>query len=114
MVAEHLKVESYKGHTPALTQNEMAYKLRKTIFSQLMEFLPIYGFRKWIERYNGNCSIRTPLIYLYGSPRQYCLQSGGNHENISTWMKWLILVMRGESWVGLASDGKCDYDYVCN
>ena len=31
----------------------------KTIFSQLMEFLPAYEFRKCVERYNGNHKIKS-------------------------------------------------------
>jgi hypothetical protein len=31
----------------------------KTIFSQLMDFLPIYEFRQCVERYNGNYKIKS-------------------------------------------------------
>jgi len=31
----------------------------KTIFSQLMDFLPIYEFRKCVERYKGNYKLKT-------------------------------------------------------
>lgn len=31
----------------------------KTIFSQLMEFLPLYEFRRCVERYNGNHKIQS-------------------------------------------------------
>jgi hypothetical protein len=30
-----------------------------TVFSHLMEYIPIYEFRKCVERYNGNCRVRT-------------------------------------------------------
>src|SRR5258707_10832379 len=31
----------------------------KTIFSQLMDFLPIYEFRKCVERYKGNYKLKS-------------------------------------------------------
>jgi len=31
----------------------------KTIFAQLMEFLPAYEFRKYVKRYNGNYKIKS-------------------------------------------------------
>ena len=31
----------------------------KTIFSQIMDFLPIKKFRKCVDRYNGNKGVRT-------------------------------------------------------
>ena len=31
----------------------------KTIFSQLMDFLPVYEFRKCVERYNGNRKLKS-------------------------------------------------------
>ena len=31
----------------------------KTIFSQVMDFLPLYEFRKCVERYNGNYKVRS-------------------------------------------------------
>lgn len=31
----------------------------KTIFSQLMEFLPVYEFRQCVERYDGNYKIKS-------------------------------------------------------
>lgn len=31
----------------------------KSIFAQLMEFLPIYEFRKCVKRYNGNYKIKS-------------------------------------------------------
>jgi len=29
----------------------------KTIFAQLMDFVPVYEFRKCVERYNGNYKV---------------------------------------------------------
>ena len=31
----------------------------KTIFSQLMDFLPTYEFRKCVDRYNGNYKVKS-------------------------------------------------------
>ena len=31
----------------------------KTIFAQLMDFLPLYEFRKCVERYNGNYKVKS-------------------------------------------------------
>ena len=31
----------------------------KTIFSQLIDFIPLYEFRKCVDRYNGNYRTRT-------------------------------------------------------
>ena len=31
----------------------------KTIFSQLMDFLPMYEFQKCVERYNGHYKIKS-------------------------------------------------------
>src|SRR5688500_220230 len=31
----------------------------KTIFAQLMSFLPFYDFNKCVERYNGNAKVKT-------------------------------------------------------
>jgi len=30
----------------------------KTVFSQIMDFLPIYEFQKCVDRYNGNHKIK--------------------------------------------------------
>ena len=32
---------------------------RKTIFSQLMDFLTMYEFRKYVEKYDGNYKIKN-------------------------------------------------------
>ena len=31
----------------------------KTIFSQLMDFLPTYEFRKCVDRYHGNYKVKS-------------------------------------------------------
>ncbi|MFH1235460.1 MAG: IS4 family transposase [Parcubacteria group bacterium] len=43
-----------------------------TIFSQLMEHIPIYEFRKCVERYNGNAHVRT-----FSCWDQYCCMAFG-------------------------------------
>jgi len=39
----------------------------RTIFSQLMDFLPTHEFRSCVERYNGNYKMALPG-YSYSQP----------------------------------------------
>ncbi len=43
----------------------------KTIFSQLMDFIPTYEFRKCIERYNGNYRKPENMGSLFGNFKTY-------------------------------------------
>ena len=54
-----LNLESPKTHTPEVLRRETADEFRKTIFAQLMDFIPIYEFRKCVERYNGNFKVQS-------------------------------------------------------
>jgi len=31
----------------------------RTVFSQIMDVMPMYEFRKWVERYGGNYHVRN-------------------------------------------------------
>ena len=43
-----------------------------TVFSQLMDYQPMYDFRKCVERYNGNQNVRTFTCW-----DQYCCMAFG-------------------------------------
>lgn len=42
-----------------LTQKEWSMNTGKTIFAQIMDFLPLHGFHKCVKRYNGNYKVKS-------------------------------------------------------
>lgn len=55
-----LKLTVYYGHSIFLiTRKEWPMNIGKTVFSQLMDFLPIHEFRKCVQRYRGNYKVQS-------------------------------------------------------
>ena len=85
----------------------------KTVFSQLMDFLPKYEFQKCIERYQGNYKIKSfscwdqflAMAFAQLTYReslrdiQACLR--GNQQKLYAWWRFLFYnALGGALWTG--------------
>src|SRR5687767_3931808 len=54
-----LKSKPLQSHTCASRRKEWLMNSGKTVFSQLMDFLPSYEFRLCVDRYHGNYKMKS-------------------------------------------------------
>jgi hypothetical protein len=55
----NLKFFSSKDRTSATLRKGVAYEYGRTVFAQLMDFVPVYEFYRCVEHYNGTYKIKT-------------------------------------------------------